>query len=91
MGAARGGDAEHPVARREPRDAGAEGDDAPLGEEARAQWENFKEAQGMAAEELKGVWDQFRVELRDMPAKKPLTTALVAFMLGLSIGRMGRK
>ena len=83
------------LSRDEPARDAAEGGESEagraFGEQTREQWRNFAEAQGDAAEELKGVWDQLRGELRDMPAKKPLVTAGVAFLIGFSLGRMGRR
>lgn len=46
---------------------------------------------GLAVEDLKGFWDQISAELKDLPAKKPLVTALGAFLIGFMAGRMSRK
>lgn len=46
---------------------------------------------GLEFDELKGVWDQITAELKDLPTKKPLVTALGAFLIGFTAGRMSRK
>lgn len=46
---------------------------------------------GLAVDDLKGFWDQISAELKDLPAKKPLVTALGAFLIGFMAGRMSRK
>lgn len=53
--------------------------------------EHLLEQHGVDFEELKGVWDQFLNELRDLPAKKPLVTVFGAFLLGFLAGRTSRK
>ncbi|MGI9350160.1 MAG: hypothetical protein ACR2O3_01245 [Rhizobiaceae bacterium] len=46
---------------------------------------------GVKIEDLKGFWDQISAELKDLPTKKPLVTALGAFLLGFLAGRLSRK
>ena len=46
---------------------------------------------GLDADELKGLWEHFLEELKDLPAKKPLVTVFGAFLLGFIAGRTSRK
>lgn len=46
---------------------------------------------GAAAGEIRHMGERLLGELRDMPQKKPLLTLAGAFLVGVMIGRMGRK
>jgi len=46
---------------------------------------------GLEIDDLKGFWDQISAELKDLPTKKPLVTALGAFLIGFLAGRISRK
>ena len=48
-------------------------------------------ASGAAADEVRHMGDRLLGELRDMPQKKPLLTLAGVFLVGVMIGRMGRK
>lgn len=53
--------------------------------------EHLLEQHGLDVDELKGLWDHFLEELKDLPSKKPLVTVFGAFLLGYLAGRSGRK
>ena len=46
---------------------------------------------GVEIDDLKGFWAQINAELKDLPTKKPLLTALGTFLIGYLAGRMSRK
>lgn len=46
---------------------------------------------GAAVGEIRHMGERLLSELRDMPQKKPLLTLAGAFLVGVMIGRMGRK
>ena len=49
------------------------------------------DASGEAMGELRQMGERLLGELRDMPQKKPLLTLAGVFLVGVMIGRMGRK
>ena len=55
------------------------------------QVEHLLEEHGVDVDELKGLWENFVEELKDLPAKKPLVTVFGAFLLGFIAGRSSRK
>lgn len=52
--------------------------------------EHVLKEHGVKIDDLKGFWDQISTELKDLPTKKPLVTALGAFLIGFLAGRMSR-
>ena len=46
---------------------------------------------GAAVDEVRDMGNRLLSELRDMPQKKPLLTLAGVFLVGVMIGRMGRK
>ena len=46
---------------------------------------------GAAVDEVRDMGNRLLGELRDMPQKKPLLTLAGVFLVGVMIGRMGRK
>jgi hypothetical protein len=52
--------------------------------------EHVLKEHGVNIDDIKGFWDQISSELKDLPAKKPLVTALGAFLIGFVAGRMSR-
>ena len=55
------------------------------------QVEHLLEEHGVDVDELKGLWENFVKELKDLPAQKPLVTVFGAFLLGFIAGRSSRK
>lgn len=53
--------------------------------------EHLLEEHGVDVDELKGLWERFLNEFRDLPTKKPLVTVFGAFLLGFMAGRMSKK
>ena len=45
---------------------------------------------GLEIDDMKGFWDQFSTELKDLSTQKPLVSVLGVFLIGFLAGRMSR-
>ena len=53
--------------------------------------QSLSDVPGAAVDEVRDMGNRLLSELRDMPQKKPLLTLAGVFLVGVMIGRMGRK
>lgn len=56
----------------------------------RSEFAKLLEAQGIDTAQIEALWAQFSEELGDLPQNKPLLTAIAAFGLGFTLGRLSK-